>query len=143
VTQALEQVVERERPGTKRDEAERHRRPWQMEIRPSVGNDELDHTGHDEQAQRGEARAQSQHQHDRQYDLGNTGDVGCEERHRDIIDAAENMKLELLLEQIGSTLRQRQEAVPASEARSEEWQRKRNAKHERGDRARQPSKELR
>ncbi len=90
--------------------------PGQMEIRPSIRDDELNDARHDEEAERHEERAEAKDEQDRQRDLGNADHMGDDDRRREVVSSAENVKLELLREEILGGWRQRKEPVPAREA---------------------------
>ena len=76
-----------------------------MEISPPVRYDELDHTGHDEEAERREPRGKAQHKQDWKRDFGEAGEMSHHQGNGEIIGPAEDMELELLLEEIGRARR--------------------------------------
>jgi len=54
-------MVERQPTGAKGNDGNRQGGPRQMEISPPVRYDELDHSGHNEEAERSETRGKAQH----------------------------------------------------------------------------------
>src|SRR3546814_19878921 len=102
-----------------------------MEVGPAVGDDELDYPRHDEQAESREPRPKTQHEHDWQHDLGDTGEVGDKKQHGDAIDGSPDTTLEIPLQQKGGGRAQRQYTDPTVDASPEAVTGQHEANHRR------------
>jgi len=107
-------MVERKLAGTERHEGYGERRPRQMEVGPTLRHDELDHTSHDQEGKRAEARRESQDQQYRQSDLRKAVEVREHGGKGKIVRMPEDVQLELVLEEVRRRRRQGQEAAPTS-----------------------------
>ncbi|MNL58534.1 hypothetical protein D3C87_1821790 [compost metagenome] len=74
-----------------------------MKVDQPVGDGELDDDGHGENAQRGKARAQTEHQEDRQEHFAQAGEERHGQRRRIREGLAQNVQAELFLEEIAGT----------------------------------------
>jgi hypothetical protein len=85
-------------PGADGDQRKRHGSPGKVVGEPAVRHDELDHGRHRQDAERGEARRQAEHEQDGEHDLAGRREKRGQMRHGESVGAAEDVQLELVLE---------------------------------------------
>jgi hypothetical protein len=79
-----------------------------MKVRPSVEENQLDHPCHNQEAERREAGSEAYEKQRWKGDFRQTDDEGQRIRGGETVEAAEDVELELFLEQIVGTRRNRQ-----------------------------------
>lgn len=92
--------------------------------------------------ERTETGRQPDNQEDRQYDLGEAVNKGDGRRHGEAVGPAEQVKLELLFEQILRGWREREEAVPFGERGAEEGHGERDTEERRREHGSKPGQPI-
>ncbi len=137
-------MVDREPARTNRKQGDGQACPIEVEIHPTVGEHQLNHARHDKKGKGRETCRKPQDEQDREHYFGNGNQERQHVRRWEIVDSAEDVKLELILKEIERPCGKRQKTIPSGKARTKERKRERDPQQRRRNdprNRREPSKD--